>query len=431
MPILFKLIFYVRTPFLQIARIKHKAGQQENLEIGNRLSTQFLRDVTRNGQSDGKEFCPVHPVNSFIHIAKLQIIINYQLSIINYFLIFASEMAKNRIEYIDAMRGFTMILVIYSHVCVFCFKDYFMAFNDVLFLLRMPCFFFISGWLFYKATRIWDQSTVKQVISNKLMVQIVPTFIFLALHERTNFFHQLGAVKGGYWFTFALFIYFVIYILSSLAFRRCKHRDLWMLLIALFISMSASWYDVHYQQISRQLGWGRYALGFLSFMTWRYYLFFFLGTLVKKNFDKFLEWTNRREVFFVVIALFVLMASLPRIEYWPWVYTRFAVSGICGMVMVFTFFRYFASWFTKERVLGRSLQYVGIRTLDIYLLHFFFLPESMLAYNRQLLAYGNKFLEVCVVLGEALLVLAACLIASYIIRLSPFLAHYLFGVKDR
>ena len=205
-------------------------------------------------------------------------------------------MAKKRIEYIDAMRGFTMILVIYSHVCVFCFKDYFMAFNDVLFLLRMPCFFFISGWLFYKATRIWDQSTVKQVMSNKFMVQIVPTFIFLALHERTNFFHQLGAVKGGYWFTFALFIYFVIYILSSLAFRRCKHRDLWMLLIALFISMAASWYDVHYQQISCQLGWGRYALGFLSFMTWRYYLFFFLGTLVKKNFDKFLEWTDRREV---------------------------------------------------------------------------------------------------------------------------------------
>ena len=166
-------------------------------------------------------------------------------------------------------------------------------------------------------------------------------------------------------------------------------------------------------------------------MTWRYYLFFFLGTLVKKNFGKFLELTNRREVFFVVIAIFVLMASLPRTDYWPWVYTRFAVSGICGMVMVFTFFRYFASWFTKERVLGRSLQYVGTRTLDIYLLHFFFLPESMLAYNRQLQTYGDKFLEVSVVFGEALLVLAGCLIASYIIRLSPFLAHYLFGVKDR
>ena len=152
---------------------------------------------------------------------------------------------------------------------------------------------------------------------------------------------------------------------------------------------------------------------------------------MKKYLDKFLKWTNYREVSFAVIAIFVLMASLPRSDCWPWVYTRFALSGICGMVMVFTFFRYFASWFTKERVLGRSLQYVGTRTLDIYLLHFFFLPESMLAYNRQLLAYDNKFLEVSVVLGETLLVLVACLITSYIIRLSPFLAHYLFGVKDR
>ena len=173
-------------------------------------------------------------------------------------------MAKERIEYIDAMRGFTMILVIYSHVCIFCFKEYFIAFNDVLFLLRMPCFFMISGWLFYKASRVWDKTTIRQVIHDKFMVQIIPTFIFLALHERSNFFHQLGAVKGGYWFTFALFIFFVIYILSTLLFRRCKHRDLWMLLVALVISMSASWYDVHYQQIGTQLGWGRYALGFLS-----------------------------------------------------------------------------------------------------------------------------------------------------------------------
>ena len=340
-------------------------------------------------------------------------------------------MAKKRIEYIDAMRGFTMILVIYSHVCIFCFKDYFMAFNDVLFLLRMPCFFFISGWLFYKATRIWDKPTVKQVVSNKFMVQIVPTFIFLALHERANFFHQLGAVKGGYWFTFALFIFFVIYILSSLFFRRCKHQDLWMFLAALIISMAASWYDVHYQQIGHQLGWGRYALGFMSFMTWRYFLFFFLGTLVKKYFDKFVEWTDRREVFFAVIALFVLMASLPRTDFWSWVYTRFAVSGICGMVMVFTFFRYFASWFTKERTLGRGLQYVGTRTLDIYLLHFFFLPESLLSYNRQLLAHNSKCVEIGVVMGEALVVLACCLMASYILRLSPFLAKNLFGVRKK
>ena len=351
-------------------------------------------------------------------------------------------MAKERIQYIDAMRGFTMILVIYSHVCIFCFKEYMMAFNDILFLLRMPCFFFISGWLFYKVGRVWDRATVRQVISNKFMVQIIPTFIFLALHERSGFFHHLGAFKGGYWFTFALFVYFVIYILSSLLHRKSKYSDVQMLLTALVVSMAAYWYDVNYHRVSGQIGWGREMLGFLGFVTWRYYLFFFLGTRVKKYFSQFVRLTDRWQVILLFVIGFSVMAFLSPLTSHPspltshpsplfFNYLRFALSGITGMVVVFTFFRRFASWFTKNRLLGRSLQYVGTRTLDIYLLHFFFLPESMLPYNRQLLAYNSDVLEVGVVMVETLCVLAACLIASYLIRLSPFLAHYLFGVRDR
>ena len=340
-------------------------------------------------------------------------------------------MAKERIQYIDAMRGLTMILVIYSHICIFCFKEYFIAFNDVLFLLRMPCFFFISGWLFYKASRVWDLPTVKAVVSNKFMVQIIPTFIFLALHERLNFFRQLGAFKGGYWFTFALFFYFVFYILSFLAFRHSKHKDIWMLLVALGISFVAFWYDVNYSQVTGQLGWGSELLGFLGVVTWRFYLFFFLGTLARKYFDRFLRLTDRWYVVTGVVLVFVIAALASHYHIDTLLFMRFVLSGTCGMVMVFTFFRKFASWFTKERFWGRSLQYVGTRTLDIYLLHFFFLPESMLLYNRQILAYGDKLLEVIVVMGEALVVLAACLIASYLLRLSPFLARYLFGFKGK
>ncbi|MBQ8153517.1 MAG: acyltransferase [Prevotella sp.] len=340
-------------------------------------------------------------------------------------------MEKERIQYIDAMRGFTMILVIYSHVCVFCFKEYFIAFNDVLFLLRMPCFFFISGWLFYKATRVWDKTTVRQVIHNKFMVQIIPTFIFLALHERTHFFHQLGAFKGGYWFTFALFVYFCIYIFSSIVFRRCRYKDWWMLLTAVVISVVTFWYDINYHRIAGNMGLWRDALGFMGIVTWRYYLFFFLGTLAKRHFEKFLQLTDKKLGVIAICVLFLVMVLSPRYDQLFPAYMRFALSGVCGMVMVFTFFRKFSSWFTKDRLVGRSLQYVGTRTLDIYLLHFFFLPESMLLYNRQMLAYDSKWLEVGVVMGEALVVLACCLIASYVIRLSPFLAHYLFGVKGK
>jgi len=46
--------------------------------------------------------------------------------------------------------------------------------------------------------------------------------------------------------------------------------------------------------------------------------------------------------------------------------------------------------------------------------------------------FRDLFAYLCVLppFGEALVVLALCLMVSYVIRFSPFLAHYLFGVKE-
>ena len=98
------------------------------------------------------------------------------------------------------------------------------------------------------------------------------------------------------------------------------------------------------------------------------------------------------------------------------------------MWMVFTCFRLSASWLQRLR-LSKPLQYVGTRTLDIYLLHYFFLPRFLMAYADQLKAFDNQLVEFLVIMAISLAVLALSLLASYVIRLSPFLGHYLFGVK--
>ena len=107
---------------------------------------------------------------------------------------------------------------------------------------------------------------------------------------------------------------------------------------------------------------------------------------------------------------------------------RFYGGGITGMIMVFTFFRLSASWLKKWHI-SMPLQYVGTRTLDIYLLHFFFLPRFLMAYAGQLSAYNSRLIEFGYIMAVSLVVLAISLVASYAIRLSPFLGHYLFGVK--
>lgn len=332
-------------------------------------------------------------------------------------------MVKQRIEYIDAMRGFTMILVVFAHVCHFCLGDSRMGYNAIFILFRLPCFFMISGWLFESVA----QRPFWSVAKHKAMVQLLPTFIFLLLlAPPPEFFHQLGTLKGGYWFTFALFEYFILYMLITRFSRK------WTPLFAITVTIGAFIYARYYDSIrSSAVGYQLWLIdlsGFLSVTTWRLFLFFYLGACIRRHFDAFIRWTDKPFVVVLTTALFAFIASTSHHDNLLFEMFRFYGGGISGMVMVFTFFRLSASWLQKWHV-SKTLQYVGTRTLDIYLLHYFFLPRFLIAYTGQLAAYDSRFLEFWVILFVSLVVLMLSLIASYTIRLSPLLGHYLFGIK--
>ena len=336
---------------------------------------------------------------------------------------FVPIMATKRIEYIDAMRGFTMILVVYSHVCHFCFGDSLLGYNGTFFLFRLPCFFMLSGWLFEPVA----QRPFIANVRHKFMVQIVPTFIFLLLlAPPPEFFHQLGAVKGGYWFTFVLFEFFILYMIIV----RISTR--WSVLMALAIALGSFVYARNYDSLkSMAEGWQLHVingLGFASVTLWRFFLFFYIGAWMRRHFEAFIHWTSKPVVIIIITIVFFTIASTPHIDNMCYEMGRFYIGGITGMWMVFTIFRLSISSLKKLR-LSIPLQYVGTRTLDIYLLHFFFLPRFLMPYADQLRAYDSHLLEFIIIMGISFIVLAISLLVSYIIRLSPFLGHYLFGVK--
>lgn len=340
-----------------------------------------------------------------------------------FFFTFADEMAKQRIAYIDAMRGFTMILVVFAHVCYFCMDAPLMGYNRIFYLFRLPCFFMISGWLFEPIA----SRPFKEVIRHKAMVQLLPTFIFLLLlAPPPEFFHQLGTLKGGYWFTFVLFEFFVIYLLIV------RLNKFWRPLVALGIALTAFCCARYYNAIHASASGVQTllvsALGFMSVTLWRFFLFFYIGAWIRRNFETFIRWTSKPWVLLAIASTFFLIASTAHRDNLWFEMLRFFVGGITGMMMVFTCFRLSDSWMNKIH-LSKPLQYVGTRTLDIYLLHYFFLPRFLIPYADQLRAYNSQFIDFLVILAIALVVLAITLLASYIIRLSPFLGHYLFGVK--
>jgi fucose 4-O-acetylase-like acetyltransferase len=281
----------------------------------------------------------------------------------------------------------------------------------------------ISGWLFEPIS----QNSFKTVARHKAMVQLLPTFIFLLLLALPpEFFHQLGTLKGGYWFTFTLFEYFILYMIIIRISRK------WSFLMALAITLGAFVYARYYDIIrSSAEGWQLYAIdfsGFLSITTWRLFLFFYIGAWMRRNFDVFIRWTNKPAIILLITVIFFLIASTSHKDNICFEMFRYYVGGVTGMWMVFTFFRLAFSWLKRCHV-AQPLQYVGTRTLDIYLLHFFILPRFLMVYAGQLKAINSQFVEFLVILAISLVILILCLLASYLIRLSPFLGHYLFGVK--
>ena len=78
---------------------------------------------------------------------------------------------KKRIEFIDAMRGFTIFTVMYSHILTFGFGANFMfesfSYDRIIVIFMLPMFFFISGIVSYKKDQNWDSIFVFNYLKDK------------------------------------------------------------------------------------------------------------------------------------------------------------------------------------------------------------------------------------------------------------------------
>lgn len=344
------------------------------------------------------------------------------------------QIPKNRIGYIDALRGMAMILVVYFHIAAYGFGSYELGYNDIIERFRMPTFFFISGWLFYKAGRIWNREAIKGMIRKKFMVQIVPTVVFMLLY--LIMFNLLdvssfGSDKKGYWFTFVLFEYFVIYIMAEALLNQqdSTKGEMRVLVVMLIFSICAFYYAKYYTRYAMELGVWKDLLGFFSFVKIRHIIFFWMGTFVRRHFDQFIQLTNNHYVTAILIGLFTAIIVWPTVLSINGVeYIAYLVAGVSGTIICFTFFRIHAQHFSQEKWYGRGLQLIGRRTLDIYLIHYFVLPYNLVLPDVWLL-YHHNTLFVPMALILAFWVVIISLLISSILRVSPLLAKYLFRAK--
>lgn len=351
---------------------------------------------------------------------------------------------KPRIEWIDAMRGFTMILVVAYHVSqqAFLVDIKQSASLPFLVLFRMPLFFFISGFLAYRSKAVWSAGEYVRMVGKKARVQLVPTVVFFLvaaiLLSPGNIGKYLTAgvhsPTGGYWFTIALFhMLFIYYTYCFIVNHISKHARwtiflLWGIAIAAYETVYLpQWFDYAFGSKHPHEGW-LFDTKFIQVM--QYFQFFVYGNIVHRYWDRFQRLLDTHWfVLLVMLLAFLSCADFLKLHVLEaeWTNLSRTVGMYAMLTLVFMFFRHYEAHVTRQTRLGRTLQYIGTRTLDIYMIHKLLipnLPEVGQFFNQH---HHNFVAEVVLSVAVALVVIGFCLLISNVLRLSPILKKYLFG----
>lgn len=358
-----------------------------------------------------------------------------------------SDISSNnkRIEYIDALRGFTMILVVYYHITQKSFNSDGTFIDLLLVSFRMPLFFFISGFIGYRDNVVWDIRTWWVISKKKLLIQLLPTFVFGLIFAYTyrhiDFKVFLSEnFKAGYWFTIVLLeMLLLMYTTNVVLFDKDSKIFKKRIFIALLVLSIISFFAIFLPLIISSLDncFKVFSL-YQTFTYFPYFAFGYICSMYKNSFSKILE---HKYFATAIIVTFALLFSIDFFYLMP--YANKGVesitllhiilgktNGFLGLLIVYNTFRVYQDTFTSDKKIGRSLQYIGKRTLDIYMLQYFFLPY--LPQVGEILRKGNNaILELTLGLSVSLIVIGICLVVSNVLRTSPILAKYLFGVKSK
>ena len=353
------------------------------------------------------------------------------------------QQPSKRIEYIDALRGFTMILVVFSHVEWFTFELRSSLINELFISFRMPLFFFISGFIGYKANIEWDKHTWWMMSKKKMLIQIIPTLVFgltyTCLYLKVDpYMFVSNHTKMGYWFTIVLCEIFLLVYTMNYALHQCNSKEGRLTKLISITTLTGLLFIA--RLIPTILPECQNAFDILSLhQTIKYFPFFAFGYICSMYKEIFNRFINNKNMVTLVIIMFVTLFYAKFSYLTPNVVENsriiFIVEiiiemiiGILGVIIVYNTFKTYADSFDSNKKLGKVLQNIGKRTLDIYLLHFFFLPYIP-QIGHFLTQSNNTTLELLLGLGFSLMIIAVCMTVSCVLRTSPILGQYLFGAK--
>ena len=260
--------------------------------------------------------------------------------------------ATGRIEYIDALRGFTMILVVFHHIMSLGMGIESSVCSSLFITFRMPLFFFISGFIASKTAEIPTWKIWAEKIRKKTSVQLLPTLVFGLLFTYVVRHEDIGSFlmhrwKFGYWFTISLLEMFLIYYtaicLTGKFFRRkgggrkCDRPA-----AIILVGLAATLYLLKYAL--KNIGITDQENDLLCLQdTFFYFQFFVFGNLAARNQNLFERLLDKKYFLTGILILFTVL-FLRQTETDPGNNTSAMLQSAeallcryCGLLIVYSF----------------------------------------------------------------------------------------------
>lgn len=346
-------------------------------------------------------------------------------------------MSIKRLEYIDAFRGLAIIFIVFGHIPLYSYGE---SGNDLISyrlftsMVQLPMFFFVSGFLFVNNTNLGG---VKIKLQRKFRQLLIPTFLFggiFILCSNGNVIECLNdKFKYGYWFTLTLFEFFVLqYAVSGI--WKSVNGDLYEYRYAVLCAIAAIMvYGLSLPAVENKVH-GIPAVNWLGFPQLRYYIYFVIGHLLRLHLEEIIKWKYRDTAVAIAVTAFLILSILQWGLHWTAKGVLFHFTLIvfetCALLSIFTLFYKHRNKFDVESTWSsRCLSFIGKRTLDIYLLHYFFLPKDMAIVGEYFSKHSDMAGEMIVSGVMALTVIAICLIVGEMIRASKILSRWALGTR--
>lgn len=332
-----------------------------------------------------------------------------------------------RIEYLDAIKGFAIFLMVMGHAIAWNYADY----NEIcifkpeqptnikmggvvwqlIYSFHMPLFFMISGFLSYKNYCWQDFGAFIKKKFKRLFIPWIFTFVIAYLVRDAM----------GYWFLLCLFEIAIFCFPIIVIMRQINKKSNGIIDIIIGITIYILLRVFHIQELSCfGIEVGRFANAFLPF---------FVGIMLRRH-NKFFNICVKQPLFnscafalFIIIFVSRYIIGISHVFEYIHHYGTIILPILGSLVVFYAFANEFLKRFQS------LLTYIGKKTLSIYIFHLIFVLQfngiGVFILNQN--AVTSVTLQIVYATINSVIAIVLSLFCYRLLSVNPMLKRLLFG----